>query len=84
MFRLLLIAAVLAMTSPALAGDPADKPAGVVASATTLKATVDAIDYDKRTVVLRSEDGKSTTTLDVGPGQELQAGEKGRRSSWSR
>jgi hypothetical protein len=71
MLRLLLIAIALAvpaaMTSPALAGDPADKPAGVVASSTTVKATVDAVDYDKRTVVLRSEDGKTTTTLDVGP-----------------
>jgi hypothetical protein len=67
MFRLLLIVAIVAMTSPALAGDPADKPAGVVTSSTTLTATVEAVDYDKRTVVLRSEDGKSTTTLDVGP-----------------
>ncbi len=67
MFHLILIAAVLAMTSPVLAGDPADKPAGIIASSTTIKATVDAIDYDKRTVVLRSEDGKSTTTMDVGP-----------------
>jgi hypothetical protein len=71
MVRLLLIAATFAIsaavTAPVLAGDPTDKPAGVVANATTLKATVDAIDYDKRTVVLRSEDGKSTTTLDVGP-----------------
>ncbi len=67
MFRPLLIATVVAITSPALAGDPADKPAGVMASAITVKATVDAIDYDKRTVVLRSEDGLSTTTMDVGP-----------------
>jgi hypothetical protein len=67
MFRLLLIAAVLAMTSPAFAGDPSDKPAGVVLGTTTLKATVDAIDYDKRTVVLRSEDGSTTTKMDVGP-----------------
>lgn len=67
MFRFLLIGVAVAMASPALAGDPADKPAGVIAAATTLKATVDAIDYDKRTVVLRSEDGQSTTTMDVGP-----------------
>ena len=32
-----------------------------------MKATVEAIDYDKRTVVLRSEDGRNTTTLDVPP-----------------
>jgi len=67
MLRFVLIAAVFAMTSPAFAGDPADKPAGVVTSSVTVKATVDAIDYDKRTVVLRSEDGRTTTKLDVGP-----------------
>jgi len=55
------------MSSPAFAGDPAVKPAGVVTSSVTVKATADAIDYDKRTVVLRSEDGRTTTKLDVGP-----------------
>jgi hypothetical protein len=67
MLRFVLIAAVFAMTSPAFAASDADKPGGVVAAAATLKATVEAIDYDKRTVVLRSEDGKETTTLEVGP-----------------
>ena len=71
MRHLLLIAATvviaMVMTIPAFAGDPADKPAGVVANAVTVKATVDSIDYDKRTVVLRSEDGRTTTTMDVGP-----------------
>jgi hypothetical protein len=70
MLRLLLIASfamTTALAAPVLAGDPADKPAGVVVGTTTLKATVDAIDYDKRTVVLRSEDGSTTTKMDVGP-----------------
>lgn len=70
MLRALLIVAAVAipfMAGPAFAGDPADKPAGVVVGSTTLKATVDAIDYDKRTVVLRSEDGSTTTKMDVGP-----------------
>ncbi|MFZ5876582.1 MAG: hypothetical protein ACOYXU_09250 [Nitrospirota bacterium] len=70
MFRFVVIAtmfAVSSITAPVLAGDPDDKPAGIIAASTTLKATVDAIDYDKRTVVLRSEDGQETTTLEVGP-----------------
>lgn len=67
MIRLLLLAVMFAMTSPAFAGDPADKPAGIVTSSVTVTATVEAIDYDKRTVVLKGEDGQITPALKVGP-----------------
>jgi hypothetical protein len=45
---------------------PADKPGAVIAQGATITATVEAIDYDKRTVDLKGPKG-NVVTLKVGP-----------------
>jgi starvation-inducible outer membrane lipoprotein len=45
---------------------PASKPGVVVAEATSITATVEAIDYDKRTVTVKGPKG-NVVTLKVGP-----------------
>jgi hypothetical protein len=65
--RLLLIAAVFASTATVpVAAQQADRPGGVVATVTSVSATVSAIDYKTRTVTLTRPDG-SSGTLQVGP-----------------
>jgi hypothetical protein len=44
----------------------ADRPGGTIVNTTTVTATVDAIDYNKRKVTLKGVDG-NTVTVDVGP-----------------
>ena len=64
--RSLLIAAVFALTAGPAAAQQADRPGGVVATVTSVTATVSAIDYKTRTVTLTRADG-SSGTLQVGP-----------------
>jgi len=57
----------LALSTPALADDaPMNKPKVTRSSTKTLRATVTAVDYDKRTVTLKGADGESRT-FQVGP-----------------
>lgn len=64
--RSLLIAAVFAATAVPVAAQQTDRPGGVVATVTTVTATVSAIDTKNRTVTLTHSDG-SSGTLKVGP-----------------
>jgi hypothetical protein len=58
---------------------PTDRPGVVMAEGASITATVEAIDYDKRTVDLKGPKG-NVVTLKVGPeAEELQPGQ-GRRS----
>lgn len=44
-----------------------EKPAGTATMTVTVKAIIDSIDQKNRTVVLRSMDGKTTQTINIGP-----------------
>ena len=59
--------AALALSTPALADDTAmNKPKATRSSTKTLRATVTAVDQDKRTVTLKGADGESRT-FQIGP-----------------
>ncbi|HXV83617.1 MAG TPA: hypothetical protein VEG60_27490 [Candidatus Binatia bacterium] len=68
MWLLVLSALVGLMTSQAIAQEkkPGGRPGAVMAEGVSITATVEAIDYDKRTVDLKGPKGK-VVTLKVGP-----------------
>jgi len=80
--RLIVLSVLLGLfVSPAVAQEkkPADKPGVVMVDAASITATVEAIDYDKRTIALKGPKGNVLETK-VGPQvknfQQIKAGDK--------